>query len=190
MLPGINQIRVSMFGVLFMIKSFSPCSIEGQVAGKRFSCVKNAFNCPPFQQRALSLRFLKTFYMDGGKSYPVSVSSLGTSFFAWFRIESSAKREWLVTKRLPLRANFHRERERRLGPCGAQVEIELKMAGNKNKNVNWGLTSLFPAFQQNHHNHQLELVVMPNEMVALITVITHWTTRRHGHHFCPVCPKN
>ena len=62
-----------------------------------------------------------------------------------------------------------RERE----TCGARVEIELKMAGNKNKNVNWGLTCLFTAFQQNHHNHQLELVVMPNEMVALITVITH-----------------
>ena len=68
MLPGINQIRLSMFGVLFMIKSFSSCSIEGQVAGKRFSCVKNAFKCPPFQQRALSLRFLKTFYMERGKS--------------------------------------------------------------------------------------------------------------------------
>ena len=68
MLPGINQIRANMFGVLFMIKSFSPCSSEGQVAGKRFSCVKNAFKCPPFQQRALSLHFLGAFYMEGGRS--------------------------------------------------------------------------------------------------------------------------
>jgi len=57
-----------MFGVLFMIKSFSSCSIEGQIAGKRFSCVENAFKCPPFQQRALSLHFLGAFYMEGGKS--------------------------------------------------------------------------------------------------------------------------
>ena len=51
MLPGINQIRLSMFGVLFMIKSFSSCSIEGQLAGKRFSFVKNAFKCPPVSNK-------------------------------------------------------------------------------------------------------------------------------------------
>ena len=59
----------------------------------------------------------------------------------------------------------------RRGPCGVQLEIELKMAGNKNKFC--GPTSLFTALQQNHHNHQLELVVTPNEMVAFITVINH-----------------
>ena len=110
MLPGINQIRVSMSGVLFMIKSFSPCSIEGQVAGKRFSCVKNALKCPPFQPtKSPVTTFLKGFLhgrrkiLEDGttfrwvlyiqKFWSVSVSSLGTSFFACLRIESSAKRE-------------------------------------------------------------------------------------------------
>lgn len=84
MLPGINQIRLSMFGVLFMIKSFSSCSIEGQVAGKRFSCVKNAFKCPAFQQRALSLHFLKAFYMEGGKSWKTEQLFVGIYTFRNF----------------------------------------------------------------------------------------------------------
>ena len=109
MLPGINQIRPSMFGVLFMIKSFSSCSIEGQVAGKRFSCVKNAFKCPPFPTKSPVTTFLEGFLHGGRKIledgttfrwvlyiqkfWSVSVSSLVASFFAWFRIESSEKRE-------------------------------------------------------------------------------------------------
>ena len=48
-------------------------------------------------------------------------------------------------------------------------EKELKMAGDKNKHTIWALLlsllALTTSFQQNYHNNQL--VVTPNEMVAL-----------------------
>ena len=49
-------------------------------------------------------------------------------------------------------------------------EKELKMAGDKNKHTIWALLlsllALTTSFQQNYHNNQL--VVTPNEMVALL----------------------
>ena len=53
------------------------------------------------------------------------------------------------------------------GPCGAQLEKELKMAGDKVKNA-IGVFLLFTGgnnylwFQQNYYNYQLE--VTPNEI--------------------------
>ena len=53
-------------------------------------------------------------------------------------------------------------------PSGAQVEKELKMAGEK-KNAIWALLlsllALIITFQQNYHNNQL--LIKPNEMVGL-----------------------
>ena len=53
-------------------------------------------------------------------------------------------------------------------PSGAQVEKELKMAGEK-KNAIWALLlsllALIIIFQQNYHNNQL--LIKPNEMVGL-----------------------
>ena len=53
-------------------------------------------------------------------------------------------------------------------PSGAQVEKELKMAGEK-KNAIWALLlsllALIITFQQNYHNNQL--LTKPNEMVGL-----------------------
>jgi len=56
-------------------------------------------------------------------------------------------------------------------PCGAQVEKELKMTGEKKENAIWALLlsllALIITFQQNYHNNHLP--VKPNEMVGLFS---------------------
>ena len=72
-------------------------------------------------------------------------------------------------------------------PSGAQVEKELKMAGEK-KNAIWALLlsllALIITFQQNYHNNQL--LIKPNETVGLfVAVITYGTNPRHFVCFVP-----
>ena len=64
-------------------------------------------------------------------------------------------------------------------PSGAQVEKELKMAGEK-KNAIWAL--LLSTFQQNYHNNQL--LIKPNEMVDLFC---RDYLRKEPPPFCLLC---
>ena len=69
--------------------------------------------------------------------HAATASSSGSSFFAWFRKEASAKREWLVTTRKGPWEGERREFERRLARffllaflCGP-VFIERETSGYK-----------------------------------------------------------
>ena len=56
---------------------------------------------------------------------------------------------------------------RNFGLCGAQIEKELMMTGDKRTLLLSALALITP-FQQSYHNYQL--VLMPNEMVSLAMI--------------------